>query len=109
MTNSYSSSSAQHVQYLKAVVVAAHKSSHNNDSRVLAPVLELLPLAEGSEHRYFRWSARRSVSVQSEFSIDAIPSKRVVPTTSTVQRSMVWRSTTNTSFDRRCMTYMLRE
>lgn len=99
--------------YLKIVIVAAYKSSHNNDSRVLAPVLELLPLAEGSEHRYFRWSARRSVSVQSEFSIDAIPSKRVVPTTSTVQYSAaqygVWRSTTNTSSDRRCVTYMLRE
>ena len=55
--------------------------SHLKDSRVSTPVTELTPLAVGREHKYFLWSFRSSVSVQSEFSMLLTPSKSVAPLT----------------------------
>lgn len=51
------------------------------------PVLGFTPVADESEHRYRLWSVLNSVSVQSLFSIEAIPSNRVVPTTSANQNT----------------------
>lgn len=66
--------------------------SQLRDSSVPTPVLELVPVADGRLQRYLRWYVLSSVSVQSEFSMDATPSKRVFPTTS-AQNIMGERST----------------